>query len=170
MLQLIQVMSDGQPTYETSIRQLFLEYIQWLHKEFNQAYGITVDENEILQDFMESIEVFYPPKGRIYLAKFGNGFAGVGCLKQLGGEIAEIKRMFVRNEYRRKGIGKTLLDQLIAEATAQGYSKIRLDSPKISMMAHDLYRSRGFQYIESYEGSEAAQSIPDLAVYMELVL
>lgn len=167
MLQLIQVVSEEQNIH---IRQLFLEYIQWLQKEFNEEYGLTFDVNEILDEFMSGVDIFYPPQGRLYLVQVGDEFAGIGCLKQLGDDAGEIKRMFVRDEYRRKGIGKAILDQLLADARSIGYSKIRLDSPNVSKMAHGLYESSGFQYIDAYEGSEAAESIPDLAVYMELVL
>ena len=167
MLHLIQVTSDEQIT---AIRQLYLEYLEWLIEKINQEYGLIFDVNKLLDDFMESVNVFYPPQGRIQLAKFGDEFAGVGCLKRLSDDIGEIKRMFVRDAYRRKGVGKVILDQLIADASSIGYSRIRLDSPKISTMAHGLYLSRGFRYIDKYEGSEAAKSIPDFAVYMELDL
>jgi len=167
MLQLIQVVSDEQNAY---IRLLFLEYIQWLQEKFSQEYGFTLNANDILYEFMNSVHVFQTSNGRLYLAMFGDEYVGIGCLKQLDNGIGEIKRMFVKAEYRGKGVGSAILDQLIADAGLIGYSKIRLDSPKISVDAHGLYQSRGFQYIDAYEGSEAAKTVPDFAVYMELVL
>jgi len=51
-----------------------------------------------------------------------------------------------------------------------GYAKLCLDSPNAFLAAHKLYESRGFRYIDAYGGSEAAESIPDLAVFMKLDL
>ena len=78
--------------------------------------------------------------------------------------------MFVRDDYRGKGIGKAILDRLIAEARSIGYAKIRLDSPKFSTTSHGLYRSRGFQPISRYPGSEAGEEHAHLLVYMKLDL
>lgn len=167
MLELIRVTSDAQ---NLEIRRLFLEYIQWMIAKFNQEYGLTFDEDQVLDEFLAGACVFYPPQGSMYLAKVNQEFVGIGCLKELGEGIGEIKRMFVSDAYRGRGIGKAILDQLIADARSKGYLKIRLDSPKVSITSHGLYQSRGFCYIELYAGSEAAESIPDLAVYMELVL
>ncbi|HSQ16842.1 MAG TPA: GNAT family N-acetyltransferase [Anaerolineales bacterium] len=166
MLQLIQVTSDEQITH---VYQLFREYVQLLHETANQEYGISIDVDSILNMFMKGIDDFYPPRGRIYLAKYNFEIAGVGCLKQLEDDVGEIKRMFVRSEYRRKGIGKEVLDRLITDARAIGYTKIRLDSPKAFSPSHALYQSRGFQYIEPYPGSEGAAQA-DLFVFMEFVL
>jgi len=171
MLQLIQVTSDEQNSH---VRLLFSEYVQLLYEqmlhELDQEYGTPIEVDAVLQMFMMGIDGFYPPQGRIYLAKYDGDMVGIGCLKPLGGDIGEIKRMFVRSEYRRKGIGKAILDQLIADARLMGFTKIRLDSPKVLTISHCLYQSRGFKYIEPYPGSEGAEFNKDLFVYMELVL
>jgi len=167
MLQLIQVTSVE---HNAPIRQLFLEYIKWLHENINREYELPFDVNELLDDFMKGVDIFYPPYGSLYLANFGDEFVGIGCLKQLSEDIGEIKRMFVKEEYHGKGIGKAILDQLVANARSKGFSKIRLDSPKVSTNAHGLYQSRGFRHIGKYEGSEGAEAQADLFVYMELVL
>jgi GNAT superfamily N-acetyltransferase len=135
-----------------------------------KEYGISLDTDATLQEFMAGVSAFHPPNGRIILAKYNDEFAGIGCLKQLSDDVGEIKRMFVRPQYRRKGFGKEILDKLIADARSIGYAKLRLDSPNAFSAAHRLYESSDFCYIDAYEGSEAAESIPDLAVYMELDL
>ncbi len=165
-LQLIQAISDEQNSH---IRQLFLEYVQLLHDTAFQEYGISIDMSAIIQMFMMGVDAYYPPHGRIYLAKYDGEIAGVGCLKKIDCDIGEIKRMYVRPEYRRKGIGKAILDQLIAGARLIGYIKIRLDSPKAFSASHNLYQSRGFQFVDPYPGSEGAAQA-DLFVFMELVL
>jgi len=124
----------------------------------------------LLLSFMEGIENFDPPLGRMFLSRQDGDFVGVGCLKALEGGMGEIKRMFVRDDHRGKGIGKLILDRLIAEARSIGYPKIRLDSPKFSIASHGLYRSRGFLPIQRYPGSEVGEEHAHLLVYMELDL
>ena len=167
MLQIIQAQPNE---HESQIRQLFLEYVQFNQIVLKDKYGITLEVDNTLNDFMSGLSDCYPPTGRIILAKYDDTFAGIGCLKQLQHGIGEIKRMFVNPEYRKKGLGKAILDKLIVEARSIGYDKLWLDSPDAFSAAHRLYESSGFRYIEAYEGSEAAESIRDRAVYMELDL
>lgn len=166
-IQLLQVTSDDDKTH---IHQLFLEYAQLIQRVAKAEFGISVDTDETLNGFMSDLNVFDPPGGRIILAKCNDEFVGIGCLKQLSAEIGEIKRMFVSPNYRRKGLGKEILEKLIEDARSIGYAKLRLDSPKPFSAAHRLYERNGFHYIDAYEGSEAAEVIPDLAVYMEMDL
>jgi GNAT superfamily N-acetyltransferase len=166
-LQLVQVVSDE---HESHVRNLLSEYIQWLQEKAKQEYGISVNLDTTLQAFMKGFDVFYPPRGRMYLSKVDGEIVGMGCLKQLDNNVGEIKRMFVRSEYRGRGIGKQILEKLIAEARSIGYTKVYLDSPKFSIEAHRLYQSMGFKFTESYQGSEGAEAGPGLAVFMELVL
>lgn len=167
MVQLVQLTSNE---HDPHVRQLFTEYLQWFHQKFQQQYGFTFEIDPVVSTWMMELNVFYPPKGRIYLARYEDRFVGIGGLKQLVEGIGEIKRMFVQPEYQGRGFGKEILDQLIADARAMGQSKICLDSPKLSTVAHALYLSRGFQFTRPYPGSEGAAIDPGLWVYMELVL
>ena len=93
--------------------------------------------------------------------------AGVGCLKKLKADIGEIKRMYVRPQHRRKGIGKLLLEHLLDAATEAGYSKVWLDSAKFMEKAHSLYRSAGFEEIEPYPESEIPKEFQPNWVFLE---
>jgi GNAT superfamily N-acetyltransferase len=167
MVELEQIKSGGR---EKDVKPLFSAYADWLAENIQRVNGITLDGDELLHSFIEGIEKFYPPQGRLYLARQNGDFVGVGCLKTLEGGMGEIKRMFVREDHRGMGIGKAILDRLIAEARSIGYPIIRLDSPKFSTASHGLYRSRGFQPIQRYQGSELEEEYAHLVVYMELVL
>ena len=166
-IQLIQVTTEENMPH---VRQLFLEYAQWLHGKAAQAHGASFDVVSVTRMFVEESGEFYPPYGRLYLAKYKDDIVGVGCLKRQGRGIGEIKRMYVRPAYRRKGIGKVILDQLIKDARAIGYTRLWLDSPKESTSAHNLFLSSGFQFIEPSSGSEGAQASVGQFVYMELIL
>jgi GNAT superfamily N-acetyltransferase len=167
MVELVQIKFGGR---EKDIQPLFAAYANWLAENIQQVNRITLDGDELLDSFMEGIEKFYPPQGRLYLARQNGNFVGVGCLKALEGGMGEIKRMFVREDQRGRGVGKAVLDRLIAEARLIGYPKIRLDSPKFATKSHGLYRSRGFQPIQHYQGSEVGEEHAHLLVYLELDL
>ena len=96
--------------------------------------------------------------------------AGCACLRKIGEDIGEIKRMYVKPEFRRKGIGRSLLQAIIHEAWQIGYSKIRLDTAPFAKEAQALYRSLGFQEIEPYPESEIPETYRPSWVFMELVM
>jgi GNAT superfamily N-acetyltransferase len=54
---------------------------------------------------------------------------GTACMRRIGPDTAEIKRMFVHPAHRRAGLGREMLETLIEAAEAAGYQRIRLDSP-----------------------------------------
>ena len=167
MVELVQVTSNER---NNDVRPLFEAYADWLAENIQRENGVTLDSAELLHSFMEGIAKFNPPQGRFYLAEQGGDFVGVGCLKALEGGMGEIKRMFVRQDHRGMGIAKAILDRLIIEARSIGYPKIRLDSPKFATASHGLYRSRDFQPIQRYSGSEVGEEHAHLLVYMELDL
>ena len=77
-----------------------------------------------------------------------------------------MKRLYVRPGERGRGLGRILVERLIAEARAIGYERMRLDTVESAMKnAVALYRRMGFQEIAPYS-SIAIES----ALWMELRL
>jgi GNAT superfamily N-acetyltransferase len=68
--------------------------------------------------------------------------------------VAEVKRMFVRQQARSLHVGSSILDRLIEEARATGAKVLRLDTVRFMTDAQRLYRSRGFLERAPYEGTE----------------
>ncbi len=77
--------------------------------------------------------------------------AGCIALRDIGDNVCEMKRLYVRDNFRGKGIGIGLIEKLIADAKEIGYRAIRLDTfpPKMGK-AVELYGSNGFFEIEPY--------------------
>ena len=149
------------------VRELFWEYLQWANGRVNEEFGVDFDIETMLQDDMAALDIFLPPGGRLLLATEGSYAAGIACLKRLRDGIGEIKRMYVRPEFRGQGIGRALLDMLVAEAREIGYPTIRLDSARFMEAAHALYRSAGFREIEPYPESEIPPDFRKHWVFME---
>lgn len=73
--------------------------------------------------------------------------AAVGCggVLLVDGEYGEIKRMFVRPEYRGRGFGRVILAHLVAHAQGLGFGIVRLETGADQVEAISLYASAGFR-------------------------
>jgi GNAT superfamily N-acetyltransferase len=149
------------------IRELFWEYLEWANRRLNEEYDINLDIESMLERDMSKLEVFLPPHGRMLLAIEGATAAGIACMRRIGKRTSEIKRMYVRPDFRRKGIGRAMVEALIAEAQGIGYTTMRLDSTRFMVSAHSLYRSMGFREIEPYAESEIPLQFQQHWVFME---
>jgi len=124
-------------------RQIFREYETWL--------GLDL----CFQGFEEELKTlpgkYSPPDGRLYLAADGGEIAGCIALRKIGDGVCEMKRLFVREKFRGRQIGRLLIERLIADAREIGYSQMRLDTfpPKMEK-AVQLYESYGFREIPPY--------------------
>jgi GNAT superfamily N-acetyltransferase len=73
-----------------------------------------------------------------------------GAIRPLGGEACEVKRMFVRQDYRGRGFARAMLAALERIATARGYRTIRLETGEYQPEAIALYQSAGYHPIPCY--------------------
>jgi ribosomal protein S18 acetylase RimI-like enzyme len=133
-------------------RALFEEYAAWLKVDL------------CFQGFQAELDglpgLYAPPRGRLLLARAENG-AAAGCvaLRPLSGPACEMKRLFVRPDFRRRGLGRQLAEHLIAEARAAGYAVMRLDTLPFITAALQLYESMGFVRCPSYYDTPMAETI-----------
>jgi putative acetyltransferase len=119
------------------------------------AYAGSLQFDLAFQKFDNELAALpYPyvrPRGLMLIAMDDGDAQGVGAYRPLDDDVAEIKRMYVEPSSQGKGIGRLLLDRLIAEAHAAGYRRLRLDTDRASMSgAIRLYRSFGFVEIAPY--------------------
>lgn len=130
------------PDMIDEVRQLFLEYAQSL--KVNLAF------QDIETEFKTLPGKYGPPDGVLILALFDGKAVGCAALRKIYGDTCEMKRLYVRDDYKGLGIGKRLIAMIIEEASRLNYHYIRLDTLPSMKKAQNLYISLGFYDIEPY--------------------
>lgn len=78
----------------------------------------------------------------------------LGCvaLKHWGDSMGEIKSMKTASACTRQGVGKRLLEHVIAVATQRGYESLKLETGSMAYFepARQLYRQYGFEYCQPF--------------------
>jgi putative acetyltransferase len=142
----------------TSVRELFLEYAQSL--------GFSLCFQSFDKELAELPGDYAPPDGRLLLATYEGHPAGCVALHKLTPEICEMKRLYVRPQFRGKVLGRTLAERIITDARDRGYKHLRLDTVEPMMKpAVAMYRQLGFREIAPYRPNPI-----EGALYMELQL
>lgn len=99
------------------------------------------------------------PHGRLYLAYCDDALAGCIGLRKIDEENCEMKRLYVRPEFRGQHIGNILVQKIIEDAKEIGYSHMLLDTLPFLESAIHMYKTFGFYEIESYNNSPMETSI-----------
>jgi putative acetyltransferase len=153
-----EILQAKSPEQISAVRELFLEYA----KSLNFSLCFQSFEKELAELPGE----YTPPDGRLLLATHSSQLAGCVALHKLGNDICEMKRLYVRPEFRGKGLGRVLAERLVADAREIGYKRLRLDTVEPVMRnAVGLYRKLGFREIAPYRENPI-----EGALYMELAL
>jgi ribosomal protein S18 acetylase RimI-like enzyme len=85
-----------------------------------------------------------------FVVRDGGAAAGCGGIKLFGTDYGEIKRMYVRPEFRGRGLAKRLLDHLAEYARSQGVKILRLETGIHQHAAIGLYEQVGFRRIPPF--------------------
>jgi N-acetylglutamate synthase-like GNAT family acetyltransferase len=110
-------------------------------------------------------EKYKEPAGTFIIAKENDKIVGCIGMKKLENKICEMKRLFVNDNYKGKGIGKKLVEIMIKEAKLIHYEKMRLDTLDTMEAALNIYYKNNFYKIEPYYNNPA-----DGVVYLERIL
>jgi putative acetyltransferase len=138
-------------------RVLFAEYANWL--------GVDLGFQDFAFELDHLAEMYGGPAGCVVLARSGG--AAVGCVgvRRVSAELCEMKRLYVREQARGRGLGRRLAVASIAAARERGHRRMVLDTLASLIAARTLYSSLGFREIAPYYPNP----LPDV-VYLELDL
>jgi ribosomal protein S18 acetylase RimI-like enzyme len=146
------------PAQNAQARELFLEYAQSL--------GFSLCFQNFDKELAGLPGDYAPPEGRLLLVECEGQLAGCVALHKLDSGVCEMKRLYLRSQFRGKGLGRALTERIIAEARQIGYRRMRLDTVEPVMKdAVAMYRKLGFKEIAPYRPNPIAGTM-----YMELEL
>lgn len=124
--------------------------VRALFEEYAASVGVSLCFQGFDRELAELPGRYAPPTGGLLVAREGTRTAGCIALRKIDEGIAEMKRLFVRPAYQRTGLGRRLVEALIAEARALGYVSIKLDTLPSMAAAIALYESLGFRDVPPY--------------------
>jgi GNAT superfamily N-acetyltransferase len=138
--------------------ELNLEYLTWIDDQAYTRYGARLNPDGTVKEYLDSVfnefSEIQPPKGLICILEVDGKAVGLGVLKQLSDEVAEIKRMYIRPQYRGHGFGNEIYQRLETQAEEYGYKLLRLDTAKFLEAAFHIYSKIGYVEVERYSGGE----------------
>ena len=130
------------PDHFKAARQLFTEYATWLNVDLCFQHFDTE---------LENLEKMYvPPHGDLILCKEGDEYIGCVGIRPFSDKVAEMKRLYVKENVRKGGIGMSLVKKAEQSAIAKGYTEMKLDTLNTMKPAVELYRKNGYQETGAY--------------------
>jgi GNAT superfamily N-acetyltransferase len=142
-----------------------LAAVRDLVEEYVRSLGVDLGFQEIDRELADLGAAYGPPGGRILIALVDGDAAGCVAVRPLEAECCEMKRLYVRPDFRGLGLGKALTLAVIGAAQELGYERMRIDTLPQMGAARRLYASLGFREIEPYRFNP----VPGTA-FMELAL
>jgi putative acetyltransferase len=134
-----------EPDYKNDmeiVRELFVEYKQFI--------GIDLCFQDFQNELAELPGKYAPPEGCILIAYLNNQPVGCVALKNIGEKTCEMKRLFVKQQFQGRKIGRMLAESIIEKAKNKGYKMMKLDTVESLKPALCLYKSLGFRETKPY--------------------
>jgi putative acetyltransferase len=127
-----------------------LDGVRDLLQEYAASLPMPLDFQGFDREFAELPGAYAPPRGALLIARAPDGIVGCVALRPLDGSICEMKRLYVRPTQRGSGLGRQLVQAIVARGRELGYERMRLDTGPWMTAAHALYTEAGFVEIPQY--------------------
>ncbi|MFL5897769.1 MAG: GNAT family N-acetyltransferase [Solirubrobacterales bacterium] len=140
---------------DPQVRKLYADFVREADGPLvydREGAGVDLEE-EIAKGPPEDL---VPPHGVLLLARVRGEAAGLGGVRHLDSEIAEVKSMYVAPAHRGSGLGRRILARLDEIAREHGCRAVRLDTSDYLTPAVGLYRSAGYRQVPAYNGNPKA--------------
>jgi GNAT superfamily N-acetyltransferase len=153
-MKIVSVQTDAEIA---EVRRLFEEY--W------NSFGFTPCFQNFTGELAALPGDYAPPGGALGLAVVDGEAAGCAALRRIDDARCEAKRLYVRPQFRGGGVGRALLDWVIAQARSAGYREMLGDTMPVMEKALAMYDRYGFERGQPY-GDKPTSG----AIYLRLKL
>lgn len=127
-----------------------LQQAREIFREYQLSLGIDLCFQDFEQEMADLPGKYAPPQGRLYLAFAEGVLAGCIALRPIQAGQCEIKRLYVRPQFRGQQLGKLLMEKILVEIKDIGYRQVFLDTLPTMTAAQSLYKSLGFREVPPY--------------------
>ncbi len=127
-----------------------VEVARGLVREYQAALGVDLSFQSFEAELQNLPGDYARPRGCLLLAFGNHDPAGCVAMRPLTGDTCEMKRLYVRPAYRTAGVGRHLVQRVIAEARAAGYRTMYVDTLPVMTGAQRLYETVGFRDVPPY--------------------
>lgn len=154
---------------------LNLEYISWISGELETSSGVAVADvvgmpvPEYVASVIGKVCGEPPPNGCFYLVEWDGQAAGMGGLRRIREDTAELKRVYVRPAFRGNRIGEAVVRRVLGDAEGFGFQRVFLESGPFMRSAHRLYEAAGFVDRSPYLEAEVPVVLHDRWRFMERI-
>jgi ribosomal protein S18 acetylase RimI-like enzyme len=124
------------------VRKLFIEY--------QTSLGIDLCFQNYDEELKSLPGKYALPDGRLYMITIDEEIAGCIALRRFDKTRCEMKRLYIRPQYRGHHCGQLLVEKIIQEAKIIGYEEMVLDTLSSLKSAVSLYQRNGFIEVNPY--------------------
>ncbi len=146
-----------------TVRELFQGYRQWIvdHRDPAPSAESRVREGlAMIDELLAGLPGTYrPPRGDVLLWFENESVVACGALRQLEAKVGEIKRIYVRADYRGMEFGPVFVRTIIGRARELGLTRLRVDTLPTMSAAIEFYQQLGFRPIPAFWPHPAAGAL-----------
>lgn len=143
-----------------------LEAVKLLNSQAIEEFGNSF-RRPTFPDLDQIEEVYFRDNGDFIVAVKNSSVVGMGAIKRISEERAEVKRMRVDPDSQRQGLGKAILNKLEQRAKELDYKILELDTSINQPAAQEFYIKNGYIEVRR-EGPE--QGWPVETIFYEKVI
>jgi GNAT superfamily N-acetyltransferase len=132
---------------------LMREFLAWVRTRYRETPAIidSYYDTAAWETELGSLHQLYSkPGGLLLLSIDADQPAGCVGMRKIDADICEMKRLYVREQYQKFGVGRSLCEHLLRCAKNDGFRRMRLETGDEQSEAQSLYRSLGFYEIDAY--------------------
>jgi N-acetylglutamate synthase-like GNAT family acetyltransferase len=161
------------PQHRESVLALNLEYATWVVAGVKASLGVDVEAligstvADYVEAVLEKVCIQDPAKGVLYLIESDGQLAGMAGLRLIRAGVGEVKRVFIRPEFRGRKLGEHALRRILADASDRGWPTLFLETGPFMTSAHRIYEACGFVNRSPYPEAEVPLPLHDRWRFME---